>query len=83
MTDDTANRLAHGKIFINLPVADIEASRSFYSALGWEFNPMFSDGRIASFVISEHLYVMLLHTERFQTAPAAPARCSIALAPRR
>lgn len=66
MSENTVDKLTRDQIFINLPVADIQAAMSFYSALGWELNPMFSDERTASFVVSDHLVVMLLETARFQ-----------------
>lgn len=66
MAENNVAKLAHDQIFINLPVADITASKEFYAALGWEFNPMFSDERTGSFVLSDHIFVMLLETSRFQ-----------------
>ena len=53
-------------IFPNLPVQDVQASRAFFSALGFGFNEMFSDETTASVVIEENITVMLLETERFQ-----------------
>jgi hypothetical protein len=53
-------------IFINLPVEDVETARTFYAALGFTLNPMFSDERTASMVIEENIVVMLLRRDRFQ-----------------
>jgi predicted lactoylglutathione lyase len=47
-------------IFVNLPVADLEASMSFYKALGFVNNPHFTDDTAACMVWSEAIYVMLL-----------------------
>ena len=47
-------------IFINLPVADLAASRAFYTSLGFTINEAFSDETAASVVISDTIYVMLL-----------------------
>ena len=33
------------KIFVNLPVKDLEKSKAFFTRLGFNFNPMFSDER--------------------------------------
>ncbi|UYB53725.1 VOC family protein [Xanthomonas sp. AM6] len=51
-------------IFVNLPVRDLEASRAFFAALGYSFNPAFSDDKAACMVVSDSIFVMLL-TEPF------------------
>jgi predicted lactoylglutathione lyase len=55
------------KIFINLPVKDLERSKTFFSGLGYSFNPQFSDDKAACMVISEHIYVMMLVESYFKT----------------
>ena len=52
------------KIFVNLAVRDLKKSMEFFSQLGFEFNPKFTDDKAACMVISEEAYVMLL-TEPF------------------
>lgn len=52
------------KIFINLPVKDLEKTKEFFGKLGFAFNPMFTDENAACMVISEDNYAMLL-TEKF------------------
>ena len=47
-------------IFVNLPVADLPHSEAFYTALGLEKNPVFSDDTGACMVWSETIFVMLL-----------------------
>jgi predicted lactoylglutathione lyase len=47
-------------IFVNLPVSDLERSKSFYSALGFEINPQFTDENAACVVISDTIFAMLL-----------------------
>ncbi|MFG2866824.1 VOC family protein [Streptomyces sp. NPDC048338] len=58
-------------IFVNLPVKDLEASKSFWTRLGYSFNPQFSDDRTACLVISDTIFAMLLTEPRFKefTAP--------------
>ena len=58
-------------IFVNLPVKDLEASKSFWSKLGYSFNPQFSDDTTACLVISDTIFAMLLTEPRFKefTAP--------------
>src|SRR5687767_13413932 len=51
-------------IFVNLPVRDLEASKAFFAALGYSFNPTFTDANAACMVVSDSIFVMLL-TEAF------------------
>lgn len=53
-------------IFVNLPVKDLEASKGFFSKLGFEFNPQFSDETAACMIVDENIFVMLLVEERFR-----------------
>jgi len=56
------------QIYVNLPVRDLARSRSFFAALGFEFNPQFSDDNAACMIVShDHIYVMLLAEPFFQT----------------
>ena len=47
-------------IFVNLPVADLSTSMSFYEAVGATNNPQFTDKTAACMVFSESINVMLL-----------------------
>jgi hypothetical protein len=63
-------------IFVNLPVADLEASTAFYTGLGFAKNADFSDERASCIVISEEIHVMLLRREFFSefiTGDIAPS----------
>lgn len=53
-------------IFVNLPVKNIEKSRSFFTALGFSFNPEYSDERTLCMIVEENIFVMLLQEERFR-----------------
>ncbi|NTD84700.1 VOC family protein [Agrobacterium tumefaciens] len=53
-------------IFVNLPVKNIETSRSFFTALGFIFNPEYSDDRTLCMIVEENIFVMLLQEERFR-----------------
>lgn len=48
------------KIFVNLPVKDLTKSVDFFSRLGFEFNPQFTDANATAMIISEEAFVMLL-----------------------
>jgi predicted lactoylglutathione lyase len=65
------------KLFVNLPVHDLDRSQEFFAALGLEFFKM-AEG-MASVIISEHTQVMLLSTEtysQFTPKPVADAERS-------
>jgi len=47
-------------IFINLAVRDLKKSMEFFSALGFEFNPRFTDDKAACMIVNDAAYVMLL-----------------------
>lgn len=52
------------QIYINLAVKDLPKSKAFFSALGYSFNPQFTNDDAACMVISDTIYTMLL-TEPF------------------
>ncbi len=54
-------------IFVNLPVADLQKSVTFFGSLGFTFNPRFSDDTAACMVISDTIHAMLLTHEKFKT----------------
>ena len=62
----------HSQIFVNLPIADMTRSRAFFSALGYSFNPDFSNDKGAALVLGENLYAMLLVREFFATFTGKP-----------
>lgn len=53
------------KIFINLPVADLQKSIDFYTTIGFTNNPTFTDETAACMVLTEEIYVMLLTHSKF------------------
>lgn len=65
-----------GKIFVNLPVKDLDKSVAFFKAIGFSFNPQFTDKTAACMVMSEDIYAMLLTHEKvkeFTKKPIADA----------
>lgn len=48
------------KIFVNLPVKNLTKSVEFFTRLGFEFNPQFTDENATAMIISEEAFVMLL-----------------------
>jgi len=59
-------------LFLNLPVADLPASRAFFGGLGFSFDDKFSDGQAACMVVSDQAYLMLLTRDRFADFVAKP-----------
>lgn len=55
------------KIFVNLPVKDLDKSKEFFTSLGFTFNPQFTDDKAACLVIGENIFAMLLREEFFKT----------------
>lgn len=53
-------------IFVNLPVKNIETSKAFFTALGFSFNPEYSDERTLCMIVEKNIFVMLLQEERFR-----------------
>ncbi|HEY3786885.1 MAG TPA: VOC family protein [Steroidobacteraceae bacterium] len=48
------------QIFVNLPVKDLERSKTFFKGIGFSFNAQFTDDTAACMVISDTIYAMLL-----------------------
>ena len=53
------------QIIVNLPVRDLDRSRNFFSALGFHFNPQFSNENAATMVIAEGSIQVMFTTEGF------------------
>ncbi len=54
------------KIFVNLPVKDLNKSITFFTKLGYTFNPQFTDETATCMIISDTIYAMLLTEKRFK-----------------
>lgn len=59
-------------IFVNLPVKDLVKSMDFFKALGFSFNPQFTDETAACMVISDTIFAMLLTHEKFASFSPKP-----------
>ncbi len=61
------------QIFVNLPVKNLDKSVEFFTALGYTFNPQFTDQNATCMIVSEdHIYVMLLVESFFKTFTPKP-----------
>lgn len=52
-------------IFINLAVSDLDRAIGFFSHLGFEFDPRFTDETGTCMIVSDQIHVMLLTREKF------------------
>jgi len=57
----------HSQIFVNLPVKDLPRAVRFYTALGYTFNPQFTDENATCMIVGENLFVMLLVEKFFKS----------------
>lgn len=55
------------KIFVNLPVKDLSKSIDFFTKLGYQFNPQFTDEKATCMIVSEDIFVMLVVETFFKT----------------
>lgn len=55
------------KLFVNLPVNDLNASVQFFTRLGFKFNPKFTDETATCMIVSDEISVMLLTRDKFKT----------------
>lgn len=53
------------KLFVNIPVADLQRSIEFFEALGFTFNTQFTDATATCMLVGEDAYFMLLVRDRF------------------
>lgn len=60
------------KLFVNIPVEDVQRSILFFEALGFTFNPQFTDASSTCMLVGEDAYFMLLGKERFREFSKAP-----------
>ena len=55
------------KIFVNLPVKDLNKSMEFFAKLGFTFDKRFTDKTAACMIVGEDIFVMLLTEDKFKT----------------
>ena len=60
------------KLFVNIPVRDLQRSIGFFEALGFTFNTQFTDATATCMLVGEDAYFMLLTTQRFKDFSKRP-----------
>ena len=53
------------KLFVNIPVGDLQRSIRFFESLGFTFNRQFTDATATCMLVGEDAYFMLLTKDRF------------------
>jgi predicted lactoylglutathione lyase len=60
------------KIYVNLPVKDLQRSVRFFQAMGFGFNQQLSDETAACMAISDDIFAMLLTEAKFREVARRP-----------
>jgi predicted lactoylglutathione lyase len=69
-------------IFVNLPVKSLKTAVDFFTALGFKFNPQFTDETSTCMLVGDNIYVMLLEHAKFAgfiDKPIAPSTSNEAI----
>jgi uncharacterized protein len=54
------------KIFVNLPVKNLNRSIEFFTKLGFAFNQQFTDETATCMIVTDDIFVMLLTEQKFK-----------------
>lgn len=60
------------QIFVNLPVKNLDKTVTFFTHLGFTFNPDFTDDKATCMIIAENIFAMLIVEEYFKTFTNKP-----------
>ena len=55
------------KIFVNLPVKNLNKSIDFFTKLGFTFNQQFTDETATCMIVTDDIFVMLLTEDKFKS----------------
>ena len=55
------------KIFVNLPVKNLNSSVEFFTQLGFSFDRQFTDETATCMIVTDDIFVMLLTENKFKT----------------
>jgi uncharacterized protein len=61
------NNLMSHKLFVSLPIKDLDRTVTFFKGLGFTFNPKFTGENAACMLIGEAAYAMMLVESFFKT----------------
>lgn len=54
------------KLFVNIPVGDVQRAITFFEALGFAFNTQFTDASATCMLVGTDAYFMLMMRDRFE-----------------
>ena len=60
------------KLFVNIPVRDLQRSIDFFETLGFTFNTQFTDATATCMLVGEDAYFMLVTPDRFRDFSKRP-----------
>ena len=60
------------KLFVNIPVRDLQRSIDFFETLGFNFNTQFTDATGTSMLVGEDAYFMFLVHDKFASFSTLP-----------
>lgn len=72
LDQDRKGKAMTRQLYVNLPVRDLERSKTFFSRLGFGFNPQYTNEQAACMIVADDIYVMLLVESFFQTFTKKP-----------
>ena len=72
ITNAGTRPLTRHKLFVNVPVGDLQRSIRFFEALGFAFNTQFTDATATCMLVGEDAYFMLLTNEKFREFSQRP-----------
>lgn len=61
------------KLFVNVPVSDLQKSITFFEQLGFTFNTQFTDSTATCMLVGEDAYFMLMVKDRFASFSRKPS----------
>jgi hypothetical protein len=73
ITNARAAVAAPRKLFVNIPVSDLQRSIRFFESLGFAFNPQFTDSTATCMLVGTDAYFMLLSPDKFASFSKRPA----------
>jgi len=50
-------------LFVNLPTSDVERAKTFFAAIGWRINPLFTDENAVCVMIDDDKFLMVLRRD--------------------
>jgi uncharacterized protein len=72
ITNAGTRPLTPHKLFVNIPVRDLQRSITFFEALGFAFNTQFTDASATCMLVGEDAYFMLLDRPKFASFSTRP-----------